>query len=180
MPIRSLFALYPQLMACPLALVSWRGEDGGVCWEIVDWVGVVCEKPARLSFNLVRSGFARTVLARTGQFAVSLPDDHRLARLREHLRAPHAEREGGVREEFLFEGFTPEEPPFLAGCPVIFSCSLKEARTHHGRLHVCGLVREVRIQGQSYGIDAEVNVCNLQPFHRRWFQGALPAEPQVS
>ncbi|KIH78031.1 NADH-FMN oxidoreductase RutF, flavin reductase (DIM6/NTAB) family [Geoalkalibacter ferrihydriticus] len=175
MPIKSLFSLYPQLMACPLALVSWKGEAGQVCWEIVEWVGVVCDRPSRLSFNLLDGG-----LVRAGDFAVSLPDDDRLCRLRESLALRGGSSDKCLDEKLAFESSSAAEPPILAGCPVTFACSLQDARKSYGRFQVCGLVQDVRIHGREYRTDTGADVCALQPFHRRWFHATTGAEPQIS
>ncbi|WP_305045996.1 flavin reductase family protein [Geoalkalibacter sp.] len=179
MPMKSLFSLYPHLMACPLALVSWREPQGSVGWEVVEWVGVVCGRPSRLSFSLADQGMLRAALAQAGEFALSLPEDDRLCRLRS-LCAGAKQSGAALPQGFVFVDASRFEVPRLADCPVSFTCRLQDLRSNHGRLQVAGEVRGLHLQGQDYPLDGGIDVCSLQPFHPRWFQGQTPLEKQVS
>ncbi|WP_305043235.1 flavin reductase family protein [Geoalkalibacter sp.] len=179
MSMKSLFSLYPQLMACPLALVSWREPQGRLGWEVVEWVGVVCGRPSRLSFSLVDEGGLRAGLAQAGEFALSLPEDDRLCRLRS-LCAGARGRGAALPREFTFVEDSAFDVPRLADCPVTFTCGLQEQRGSHGRLQVTGVVRHIHLQGQPYPLEGGMDVCALQPFHPRWFQGPSPLAKQIS
>lgn len=171
MPMKSLFSLYPQLMTCPLALVCWRPEDRPVCWDIVEWVGVVCARPSRVSFTLTDDPQTRDGLTQAVFFSISLPQDDRLCRLRQAVDLAGRCACDPLPEGLAFLQENSSGAISLADCPVTFFCALDDLRSNHERLLVNGIVRSVQIQGRIYDVEHATDICSLDPFNARWFKG---------
>ena len=163
--MQSLFSLYPHLSSCPLALVSWGEGCDRARWRLVDWIGVVCGTPSRLSFGLVSAGSVFEDLRQAGEFAVNVPDDATLARLKES---------GGLDCRELPElSFTPGasiQAPCLHPCPVIFECRILEMRRDFDRTLVTGEVLSATLGGRLYQRESRLDLCGLRPLDGRWFE----------
>lgn len=175
MPMKSLFSLYPQLMTCPLALVSWRVEGRAICWDIVEWVGVVCARPSRVSFTLTDDAQVRAGLTQAASFSISLPQDDRLCRLRQAIDLSCRCAGDPLPEGLSFIQENSSGAISLADCPVSFFCTLDDLRSNHERLLVNGIVRSVQIQGRNYDLEHAMDICSLDPLNARWFKEAEPS-----
>lgn len=171
MPMKSLFSLYPQLMTCPLALVSWRAQGTSICWDIVEWVGVVCARPSRVSLTLPDDPQVRAGLTQATSFTISLPQDDRLCRLRQAIDLTARCAGAPLPEGLSFIQENSSGAISLEDCPVSFFCDLDDLRSNHARLLVNGIVRSVQVQGRVYEVEHATDICHLDPLNARWFKG---------
>ncbi len=177
--MKSLFALYPQLSSCPLALVSWNDGCGRVRWRLVDWVGVVCGTPSLLSFGLTCGGAIFEDLRQAGEFAVNIPDDATLCRLKQ-AGVLDAAGEAPSAAGLTFVAGTSTHGPCLDDCPVVFECQIHEMRRDFERTLVTGAVASARVGDHVYRRESQFDLCRLRPFASHWFDKEKSRENQVS
>lgn len=167
-PLRS-FVLGPSFLPIPSALVTFRSPAGAPQVLCVGWVGLVCTRPALLSVSIRFEGDEPPAVREGEPFAVNLPGEELLQALINPVGPDREELAAHPSLSFSIGGET--GVPLIAECPVQIECRCRTADLFFGQKRLCGEIVAVHVDGVRHEPAAPVDVCRLNPFHRRHFHG---------
>jgi flavin reductase (DIM6/NTAB) family NADH-FMN oxidoreductase RutF len=115
-------ALYPV----PVVLVTCVNEQGTPNIVTLAWVGTVASKPPQAAIAIRPSRYSHTVISRTGEFVINIPNEDLLAAVDQ---CGHVS--GTRTDKFAQTDLTPEpasqiQPPLIAECPFNLECKLTQ------------------------------------------------------